>query len=356
MPADYPLVSIVIPHLNRSGLLAETLHSIGNQDYPCWEVIVVDDGSVESEWQALLTQQDDKVRVLRRVDEPEGPSSCRNLGLEQARGELVLFVDSDDILAPWCLSQRVRCAADNPQVDAWVFPVMLFHKRPADIGLYWNRLEGEDDLLRFLRSDPPWHTSSPLWRKSALVKSGGFNEKLLYGDDSDLHIRALLRAVRFEKFPRLQADLFIRRGDQPRITNTGSQYLFDSRCARLQEGTLLMNQYAVGSQERATWEGQYFIEAEELLFNLPLAKPSVDRVLDLWVQHYQPGICQSWLVRSYFAFGCFFRDRNYFLLRCARRLVKLLLPGTFFRAGGEFQQWQENAAMLEQIRARLRTQ
>ncbi|MFM7830855.1 MAG: hypothetical protein ACKPJD_03655, partial [Planctomycetaceae bacterium] len=119
------------------------------------------------------------------------------------------------------------------RADALVFPVMLFRQQPGDWNTLWNSLQGEDPALRFLTSDPPWQTSSVLWRRAALESIAGFNEAVMYGDDSELHARALISGIGFEIQPAQLPDVFIRRSAVERITNTVSDGLLNSRLKRL---------------------------------------------------------------------------------------------------------------------------
>ena len=144
-----PLISIVIPHFNRSELLGETLQSIRRQEYENWEVLIVDDGSEDREWALVQTMAHGKIRVFQRDNGVKGPSRCRNLGASESEGDFLIFIDSDDILAPWCLSQRMVAARKQSTAELWVFPVMLFSHCPGDLATCWNRLEGNADLDRF---------------------------------------------------------------------------------------------------------------------------------------------------------------------------------------------------------------
>ena len=88
-----PLVSILIPHYNRNDLLAETLVSVSAQTYDNWEGIVVDDQSSDEAWRAIKHHtEDSRIRVIKRLSEPRGPSKCRNIALDKARGEFILFL------------------------------------------------------------------------------------------------------------------------------------------------------------------------------------------------------------------------------------------------------------------------
>ena len=200
----------------------------------------------------------------------------------------------------------------------------------------WNRLEGEDDLERFLRSDPPWHTSSPLWRKEAFEAVGGFNEKVMYGDDAELHVRTLLKGISCKKYPDSLPDVFIRRGEEQRITNAPLPSLLASRQVRLAEGTRLLRESGADQRLVDLWEGQYFVEAEFLLFSSYGTSAYINTILGDWVAEFAPGQLSRMLVCTYFGLARRCRHRVYLVVRVARRLMKLLLPATFFPEGGYF--------------------
>lgn len=348
-----PLISIVIPHFNRVELLQETLDSIKAQEYENWEVLVVDDGSTDEQWLALQSLATEQILVSRRTDGDKGPSRCRNLGVAESKGQFLIFVDSDDILAPWCLSERINKVMTTPEADLWVFQVMLFKDRPGDMDVSWNRLEGDDDLQRFLCSDPPWHTSSPVWSKDAFLALGGFNEKVMYGDDAELHTRALLAGIAKKKFTECLSDVFIRRSDQRRITNVWSRALMLSRQIRLTEGSQLLRQQNADVTLVDIWEGQYFVECEELLFNVSDSREGIRTIINAWRTHYQPTAIRRWLVRLYFRVGLQCRDRAYLVLRITRRLMMVVLPADFFPSGGYFQHWQVSDQSAQEIRQKL---
>jgi glycosyltransferase involved in cell wall biosynthesis len=240
------------------------------------EVIVVDDGSSQAEWESAQKLGGERVRVLRRADGKKGPSRCRNIGVRESSSEMIVFLDSDDLMSSWCIETRLGAAATAPEADLWVFPVLLFNEVPGDRDVLWNSMSDEwEPSARFLRSDPPWHTSSPLWKKSAFLRIGGFNEELMYGDDSDLHYRALHLGLTARLFADMLPDIFIRRSTVPRITNSLTADLIASRLQRLREGARFLRTSPRHPAHAAIWEGQYFVEAEFLLFND--AQPSAVR-------------------------------------------------------------------------------
>jgi len=333
------MISVIIPHFQRLQLLQQTLLSVQQQSFTDWEAIVVDDGSAPPIWTELQQLQSERVRVLRREDGVKGPSRCRNLGLNAARGEFVLFLDSDDLLGSDCLLARSRTIAQHTDYDFWVFPAELFSAEPGDLRTGWAVMtELGDDLQRFLRSDGPWCVSSSCWRRAALQQIGGFNELVLYGDDADLHIRALLSGLRYRQYPQHAADIFIRRSAVPRITDGQvSDSLLQSRLMRLTQVRQALIQAGSEPGLLQLWESQYFMEGEFLLFNRAADPVWLGRLCQQWRAEYSQLNWRRWLAEQYFGWSMFWRDRWYLQVRLARRLAMLLLPNAWFgvvRAGG----------------------
>lgn len=327
------IVSIVIPHFERIELLKETLLSIENQSFSQWEVIVVDDGSRSESFQKVKEFGSAKVRVFQRVGGIKGPSSCRNLGLEAAEGNYVLFLDSDDLLATHCLEQRLRAVAKSPTADLWVFPVKLFRDSPGDLNETWNDMQRgkfPEPLRRFLVSDSPWCVSSALWKREALYQLNGFNERVMYGDDADLHVRALLSKLTYIEYPEELPDVYIRRSETARITNSCGPKLLESRRIRLDAGTHNLEKYGASNELKNLWEGQYFVEGEFLMFTQEDSAQELQSLLELWSKNYPASICFIQLASLYFRWGYFFRKRLYIAVRVARRIAMMIFPAGWF--------------------------
>ncbi|MFT2007655.1 glycosyltransferase family 2 protein [Pontibacter sp. 13R65] len=207
-----PLISIIIPHYNREHLIAETLASIQKQTYQHWEALVVDDGSTTQSVEKLtnLIATDKRIRFLARHREPKGVSTCRNLGLEKAEGKFILFLDSDDLLAPFCLEKRVKAAMADLDLGYYVFKLLAFQEVPGDSKILLSNFTTQNDLERFFLLDIPWGTPSVLWRKETLKMLNGWDEAILSLTDWDIHIRALLLKISYQKYDFLP-DVFVRR-------------------------------------------------------------------------------------------------------------------------------------------------
>jgi glycosyltransferase involved in cell wall biosynthesis len=216
------LVSIITPIFNRGHTIVQTLQSVVGQTYSHWECLVVDDGSSDDTVAVVrsFSESDNRIRLLERGRPPKGACTCRNIGVEESSGDYLIFLDSDDILAPHCLAQRVSAFAASPNSDFIVFPGMLFRSQPYDEGFLWNVLTDEEDVDRFLRLDSPWQTTGPMWRRESFERIGGWNEELACWQDVDISLRSFLLALSYRTRFDLPPDLHLRRGDGNSISSS----------------------------------------------------------------------------------------------------------------------------------------
>src|SRR5262245_2023039 len=109
------LVSIVIPTYNRRESLCRTLYSLFQQDFPMsdFEIVVVIDGSTDGT-EEMLCSLEPPCALRWFVQENQGASAACNRGVEEARGELIVFVDDDNLAAPQLIREHTSSHADNP--------------------------------------------------------------------------------------------------------------------------------------------------------------------------------------------------------------------------------------------------
>jgi glycosyltransferase involved in cell wall biosynthesis len=184
-PIAEPLVSVVVPRFERTGYVRHCLEALTRQDYPALEVIVADDGSTSSAAREQLGQLEAEdwpfaFRVLRL--EHGGLSATRNAGWRAAAGELVLFVDDDDIPFDDLVRTLVRAGAvsgsdivvsgarhfraESLPVPHATDVIKLYLGRPRELGLLSNQYGGP----------------VALWRRATLEQIGGFAELPLLED------------------------------------------------------------------------------------------------------------------------------------------------------------------------------
>ena len=108
------LLSVIIPVFNGQKYLTAALASVQRQTLPPDEIIIVDDGSTDNSWKLMESLADDKIII--RHQEQAGAASARNCGIETARGELIAFLDCDDLWEPQKLELQVNFLQKKPEV------------------------------------------------------------------------------------------------------------------------------------------------------------------------------------------------------------------------------------------------
>lgn len=208
------IVSIIIPHYNRSALLEDVVSSVINQTSKNWELIIIDDSSDEDHINSItsLKERDSRIHVLARLSQHKGPSACRNEGVAASKGQYLVFLDSDDALAPFCIEQRLRLMDENKDLDVGVFLMEEFNSKPGDSKkIYNNTSTNENRINNFLEGNNPWAVTCPVWRKDFFLECGGFDETFFYMEDPELHIRALLQdGMLYKTFYSYPADCYYR--------------------------------------------------------------------------------------------------------------------------------------------------
>lgn len=115
-----PIFSVIVTFFNQKNFFEETLHSIISQNENDVEIIIVNDGSREEDsiWLNGVTQNIDFVFVINQVN--LGPGSARNNGINNAKGEYIIFLDGDDLMEEGCLLAFKRAIKSNPCNDVFI--------------------------------------------------------------------------------------------------------------------------------------------------------------------------------------------------------------------------------------------
>jgi glycosyltransferase involved in cell wall biosynthesis len=198
------LVSIVLPFLNAERYLDEAIASVEHQSHPDWELLLVDDGSTDAS--AVIAQaaasRDDRIHLLERPPESaRGAAVARNLGLEHARGDLVAFLDADDVFEERRLEAQVDAFRRHPDSmvvygpTRWWYPGSEDRDWTEPMGRLARRVHRPPALLNKVvllgRGHVPC-TCSVMVRRTALDEVGGFEPFQLY-EDQTLWVKLFLR-------------------------------------------------------------------------------------------------------------------------------------------------------------------
>lgn len=186
------MVSIVMPNFNKGKFIEESINSVLGQSYPNIELIIIDDNSTDNSDEVIknMVSRSSQIKYYRQ-SENKGGSFARNIGIKNATGEYIMFLDSDDLITLDCIKNRVKYSSENNDDDFIVFTIGTFIDKIGDYNSIWNDYHG-DHLKRFLSHDLPWHTSSCFWKSNTLKELNGFNDSFVRLQDVELHTRALL--------------------------------------------------------------------------------------------------------------------------------------------------------------------
>ncbi|MFS8137094.1 MAG: glycosyltransferase family 2 protein [Thermomonas sp.] len=194
-----PCVSVIIPTYNRAHFVADAVASVLTQDFPDFEVIVVDDGSTDPTAAAMAQFNDPRLVFVQQ--ENRGRSQARNRALEMARGRYIAFLDSDDLYMPGKLALQVDYLERHPDVG------MVYTS--AHCVDYSGRLLEE----RYIASVSGWIYKSIAFfrpvtitlptvmaRRELFARAGGFDEKMHRFEDTDMW-RRISKLARIDAIP-----------------------------------------------------------------------------------------------------------------------------------------------------------
>jgi len=198
------LVSIVIPGHNYGHFISETLNSVLNQTYTNWECIVVDNGSSDNTIDVVKSfiEIDDRFRVFSISQNTT--SATRNFGISKSQGSFLLFLDSDDQIAPAKLAESMKLFDEFPETDLVYSPSKYYND--GEPGILRDKMNpGSHDLLRGYHGnslpllEKMVHSNlfticAPIIRTKKVKAIGGFNDSLNWVEDWDFYIRLLASA------------------------------------------------------------------------------------------------------------------------------------------------------------------
>lgn len=204
-------LSIIMPVYNKKELVKDMIDSIVANDFDDYELIVIDDGST-TETLDFLKEKESRIRqmkVISRREQPKGPQTCRNLGLEIAVGKYVVFFDSDDFVAQTCLRTRVEQMESHPDTDFMVFPSAIYVDGkfiPNAPQFIYGHSVNKDDLSAFARREIPFTVWTNIYKRSSLKTSGiKWDTEVSSLQDSDFNLQAFMKGLKYE-YANVKAD------------------------------------------------------------------------------------------------------------------------------------------------------
>ncbi|WP_083759738.1 glycosyltransferase family 2 protein [Zunongwangia profunda] len=191
------LVSVIIPTYNRSHLIGETLDSIMLQTYDNWECIIVDDGSIDytAELLGFYIQIDDRFKFFKRTKNYlSGGNGARNYGLNLAKGDYIIFFDSDDLMTKDHIEVKFN-AIVNHKVDYVITRTKFLNSTDKSMDRYYKFDQYKVNPNNYILQKINWLTYDTLV-KASLAKSILFNERLHTGQEYNYYSKLISKSTR----------------------------------------------------------------------------------------------------------------------------------------------------------------
>src|SRR4030042_5364757 len=201
-------VSIVIPTLNRAHLVARAIKSVLKQTYQDFEIIGVDDGSIDETEKVIKRCGNKRIKYIKH-QKTRGPSAARNTGIDASCGDYIAFLDSDDEWLPKKLEKQINLFKKNIVKTGLTYcGVELIDQRSRNVKEKWiPKYRGyvfEKNLsANFIVSG----SSTVIVQRKALEKAGKFDESLPSCEDWDLWIR-IAKYYEFDFVPEILVNCF----------------------------------------------------------------------------------------------------------------------------------------------------
>lgn len=216
------LVSVIIPTYNRANLIRETIDSIVAQTYKNWECIIVDDGSTDNTAELInrYSELDSRFKYFKRPENrPKGGNACRNYGFERSSGAFINWFDSDDIMLPDFIKEKVDLLV-NSDCDSSVCYGAYFEFDKSKIDIAKPNMDSRFYLMDFITNNMFLSIAGPMWKRDFLKGKNLFDENRQKIQDVEFHFRMLLNNVKLAFFDSNYLFLIRRGEDRVSASNT----------------------------------------------------------------------------------------------------------------------------------------
>lgn len=244
-----PLVSIVTPSYNQAKFLEKTIQSVLNQNYPNMEYLVIDGGSTDGSVEIIRKFEND---ISAWISEPDqGQAHAINKGFHLAKGEILAWLNSDDIYYPGAVEQAVSFLLENPQVGMVYGEIDLINESDQVIGQFNARQTNYRRLMQGYSDIPQ---PAAFWRAELWRQVGPLDTSLFFAMDFDLWVR-LSKANEIRFIPKLWAGFRIHQ--QSKSTTVFGRCWPEMRKVHKREGgrliSVFMRRYLLRKLFSPTW-------------------------------------------------------------------------------------------------------
>ncbi len=191
-----PLISVIIPCYNGEKFIRDAVESVFSQSYENWELIIIDDGSMDKSKDIITQYTDDKRVKLIENEYNKGIPKTKNTGLSIAKGEYIAFLDQDDVWMRTKLESQLRFFEQDEDVGVVCTGMILTDENMKGMEIFRGFDDSDQkELLKNLYLNPINSSSLMMIRQECLYRLGTFDDGLIGWDDYELLMRLATRFV-----------------------------------------------------------------------------------------------------------------------------------------------------------------
>ena len=291
-----PKLSAIICVFNQP-LVKEAVESVLGQRFAEFELVIIDDGSTDRTPE-ILAQYEGRAKIIRQKN--RGIAGARNAGLAYAAGEIIAFLDADDIWLPGYLAEQAAFLDLHPELgisfsDGWMIWTRQLPENISGLPSHYSLYPppaGPDAAKISLQS--PLVTSFTAFRRCFFEKAGFFSPELKIHEDAELFLRGLELGI---KFGFLNKPLAVKRNLEGRLSKDRDEFFTASRVIQLRSWQrskllrpLLRESITVTDRmiARDLLEKGKISQARKYLFEALTYKPWAVRTLLIWLSLFLP--------------------------------------------------------------------
>jgi len=181
------LVSIIIPVYNGEKYISDTIQSVIDQTYKNWELIIVDDGSTDNTAEIVKQFNDSRISYIKKNN--TGVSDTRNVGAMISKGEILSFLDADDIWLPENLEKKIEKLINEPKYVLVTSTMYIWDERHDYKTCETTKINFLDDCEKFRKLMAITIPTSAIMHKEYFFVVGMFDTNISTSADFDLAIR-----------------------------------------------------------------------------------------------------------------------------------------------------------------------
>ena len=229
MSESKALISIIIPLYNSENYISDTIKSCLNQHYTNLEIIIVDDGSTDNSLNIVKAFNDQRIQIYKQNN--KGACAARNFGLSQAQGNLIQFLDADDVLEENKLKQQIehylKYGDDYIYSSKMGSIVKDVYAEESGYDCFYRDLSPKDYFNEQLNQFGKYFTTGTwLIPQKLILSTTGWDEHLLRNQDGEYLVRLVLNSKGIKYCP--QSLFYYRRDVQGSVGKKVSFEIFES--------------------------------------------------------------------------------------------------------------------------------